>query len=148
MPAPVALPAKSAVADAPLRTRWLGGALVVVTDRSVGSCGECGRRAGRSAPTARDVERTPRAARAARPVGQPAAVIASTTFCAVGPCVVGDRRAAGGLGRGLLALLADHVGLERLDQRRPWPGRSYCDAADVVADQHDRVLARPTSSCG
>ena len=51
-----------------------------------------------------------------RPADQPAAVIASTTVCACVAQGVGDRRAAGGVGRGLLALLADHVGLERLDR--------------------------------
>src|SRR3954449_7793021 len=54
---------------------------------------------------------------------------------------VRDRRGAGLVGRGLLAVLADHVAHERLDQ--VGLGRVVVlGAADVVADQHDRVLAR------
>src|SRR3954470_3639358 len=54
---------------------------------------------------------------------------------------VGDRRGAGLVGRGLLAGLADHVALERLDQRGR-VGVVVLDAADVVTDQDQRVLAR------
>src|SRR4051794_35072288 len=54
---------------------------------------------------------------------------------------VGDRRGAGLVGRGLLAGLTDHVAHERLHQLGG-VGLVVLDAADVVADQDDRVLAR------
>src|SRR3712207_2904891 len=53
---------------------------------------------------------------------------------------VRDGRGAGGLGRGLLALLADDVAHEGLHQVGGLL-LLVLHAADVVADQHDRVLA-------
>src|SRR4051794_5657629 len=53
---------------------------------------------------------------------------------------VRDRRGAGLVGRGLLAVRADHVALEGLDQLGG-VGVVVLDAADVVADEDQRVLA-------
>src|SRR4051812_13368181 len=98
----------------------------------VGGRSECG-------ATARDVDETPRAAAPARCRPSAVRLDAVDDLLRRVPCIRGDRRAAGGVGRGLLALLADHVGLERLE-RGGLGLVVVLGAADVVADQHDRVL--------
>src|SRR4051812_13918612 len=55
--------------------------------------------------------------------------------------LVADRRRAGVLGRGVLALRADDVAVERLDQLA-LVGRVVLRAGDLVGDERDRIRAR------
>src|SRR4051812_36489269 len=120
-PAPVVLPAKMRSPTRRLGRGGCGGALVMVTDRSVcsvlGLCTVClvwmvgpdtARRPGASGGTSR----------AAAPAGGRSSgrLDGVDDLLGCGPGVGGDRRTAGSLGRGLLALVADDVVLERLDR--------------------------------
>src|SRR3954468_10102368 len=149
-PAPVVLPAKT---RSPTRRLGpgdagglgvSGGALVRVTDRSVcsvlGLCTVClGWMAGS------DTARRPGASGWTSRAAAPAWSRSSGRLDGVDdllrgvPGVRRDRRTAGSLGRGLLALFADDVVLERLD-RVGLRLVVVLDATDVVADQNDRVL--------
>src|SRR5919112_972393 len=146
MPAPLGVPAKTRSpgrrTDRPVPAGDGGVVLVLLTAAPwcVGRCpGEVclGCRGERGPPTARGAVRHP---------GPLPVIVWSAGGDRVHSSLrllaerVGDGGGTGGLGRGLLTLLADHVPHEVLDQT----GLLLVvigDAADVVADQDDRVAA-------